>query len=74
MKKEPEQWVSTREFSKVARVQPNTVHVHHARYGSYYGIKPEKQPNGRLFWPVHEWKEMIKKLSGKDSVDDLRQF
>ena len=66
-----ERWVSTSEFCKHAHVQNNTVHVHSARHGHYYGVVPQKQPNGRLLWPLHDWYALIKRLAEQTGTEDV---
>jgi len=42
---------STNEFAASHLVLPQSVRVRLCQTGSYFGIVPEKLPNGRLMWP-----------------------
>ena len=44
--------LSTREFAQLCGVQPDTVRQSLWKNGSYFGVKPERRPNGRLAWPA----------------------
>ena len=42
----------TEDFGAMLGVRPQTVRVRLCRTGSYYGIRPQKAPSGRLLWPA----------------------
>jgi hypothetical protein len=42
---------TTDEFANQWRVQSQTVRKRYSQYGSYFGIKPLRLPNGKLLWP-----------------------
>jgi hypothetical protein len=45
--------LTTNEFARLIGVQGISVRIHtYKSGGSYFGIKPEKLPNGRLLWPA----------------------
>jgi hypothetical protein len=39
-------------FAAANAVKPGSVRSRYCRTGSYFGVKPNKLPNGRLLWPV----------------------
>jgi hypothetical protein len=43
--------IDTEELARQNLVKPQSVRVRLCRYGSYFGVKPRKLPNGRLLWP-----------------------
>jgi hypothetical protein len=45
-------YCNTDEFAAAMQVKATSVRVRLCQTGSYFGIKPEKLPNGRLLWPV----------------------
>ena len=44
--------LTTEDFAAANLVKPNTIRVRLCRTGSYFGVIPEKLPNGRLAWPA----------------------
>lgn len=43
--------ISTRELAGQAGVTPEGIRVQLCRAGHYYGLRPQRLPNGRLLWP-----------------------
>jgi hypothetical protein len=43
--------LSTEEYAGRLRLLPQSIRARYCRFGSYYGTKPLKLPNGRLLWP-----------------------
>lgn len=43
--------LTTDEFAAQRRVLPQSVRKRYCLTGSYFGVRPVKQPNGRLLWP-----------------------
>jgi hypothetical protein len=41
----------TSEIASDLGIQPESMHARICRTGSYFGIRPQKLPNGRLLWP-----------------------
>lgn len=39
------------EFAELNKVKPQSVRARICKFGSYFGIKPKKQANGRLLFP-----------------------
>ena len=49
----PEQYpLTTRQFADHQRVKQGTVWSRYCKTGSWYGIRPLKLANGRVFWPA----------------------
>ena len=44
-------YTSTETFAARRMVKPQSVRARYCRTGSYFGIRPQKLPNGRLLWP-----------------------
>lgn len=42
---------STEVLATELGLRPASIRVHLCRRGSYYGLIPERLPNGRLLWP-----------------------
>lgn len=42
---------STESLASSLGLRPASIRVHLCRRGSYYGIVPDRLPNGRLLWP-----------------------
>ncbi|MEW6444514.1 MAG: DNA-binding protein [Thermodesulfobacteriota bacterium] len=43
--------LSTAELAALAKVKPASIRVRLCQTGSYFGLRPQKLPNGRLVWP-----------------------
>jgi len=43
--------VPTHTFAEQNLVKPQTVRKRYSQTGSYFGVRPQKLPNGRLLWP-----------------------
>lgn len=43
---------STPELARHLGITAEGMRVHLCKRGSYYGLKPERLPNGRLIWPA----------------------
>ena len=43
---------STAEFAAQNLVKPQSVRKQYCLKGSYFGVRPQKLPNGRLCWPL----------------------
>jgi hypothetical protein len=58
--------LNTREFAKKLGKQPSTLHAAVCRQGSYYGIRPQKLPDGTLLWPDDAVEQLVEyaKLNG----------
>jgi hypothetical protein len=57
---DPRPRISTEALAGFAQVKPPSIRERLSRTGSYFGLVPERLPNGRLSWPA-------------DSFDRLRE-
>lgn len=46
--------LTTTQFARELGISPETLRQAHSKQGSYFGVVPSKQPNGRLLWPTAE--------------------
>lgn len=46
-----EERLSTRQLARAVGIEASSIRVHLCRKGSYFGVVPERMPNGRLVWP-----------------------
>lgn len=46
------QFQTTNQLAHGLTVRPQTIRKRYAQTGSYFGVKPIKLPNGRLYWPA----------------------
>jgi len=44
--------LNTAQFARELGIQPESLRKAVAKHGSYYGVTPAKQANGRLVWPA----------------------
>jgi hypothetical protein len=44
--------LNTAQFARELGIQPESLRKAIAKNGSYYGVTPAKQANGRLVWPA----------------------
>ena len=56
-------WISTEDLAKQAVTTPGTIRVRLCKFGSYFGIRPKKLPNGRLLWPADSINRLVEKAS-----------
>lgn len=45
--------ISTNELATLLGVTAQSIYKRHCETGSYWGIHPNKMPNGRLLWPAN---------------------
>lgn len=50
---------TTEQLAEVIHGRPSSIRTRLCKTGSYYGIKPNKLPNGRLLWPVDAIQNLI---------------
>lgn len=65
--------MNTREFASRIGNQPQSLHAAICRHGSYYGIRPEKLPNGTLIWPDNSVELLIEYAKSKGAIDKSRK-
>ena len=51
--------LTTRELADFAGVTPEGIRVQLCRAGSYFGLAPERLPNGRLLWPADSRERLL---------------
>lgn len=44
--------LTTPELASQVGITPESLRVHLCRRGSYFGLVPQRLPNGRLLWPA----------------------
>lgn len=54
--------ISTEQFAHALNGKPSTIRTRLCKTGSFYGIRPNKLPSGRLLWPLADVEAL---LSGK---------
>ena len=59
--------LSTSELARHCGITAEGLRVHLCKRGSYYGLVPERMPNGRLLWPADSM-ERLKALGRKTRV------
>lgn len=58
---------TTPELARHCGITAEGLRVHLCKRGSYYGLIPERMPNGRLLWPADSM-ERLKALGRKTRV------
>lgn len=53
------QYFTTEQFAELMQGKPNSIRYRLCKFGSYFGIKPVKLPNGRLLWPAEKVHALI---------------
>ena len=68
--------MNTRQFAARINILPQSIHARYCRAGSYFGVVPEKLPNGHLVWPddaVEQLKESARKHGYVDKTRQARE-
>ena len=52
------------QFAQKVGIRPESIHARVCRFGSYFGVVPQKLPNGRLFWPNDAFEQLASKQEG----------
>ncbi len=55
----PRPRISTESLAALAHVKASTIRLRLCRTGSYFGIQPDKLPNGRLSWPADSYERLL---------------
>lgn len=58
---------STNELADELRLQPQSLRKRYSQQGSYFGVRPEKLPNGRLRWPADALTQLVCPPTSKGS-------
>jgi hypothetical protein len=51
-------------------VKPCSIRSHLCRKGSYFGLRPQRLPNGRLLWPENAVDLLLKKTDNVTASDE----
>ena len=68
--------MNTRQLAENIGIIPTSIHARFCRFGSYFGLVPEKLPNGQLIWPddsVDRLKETARKHGAVDKARKARE-
>ncbi|NMM38572.1 MAG: DNA-binding protein [Glaciimonas sp.] len=52
--------LTTEELAAVLAMRPQSLRKRFSQTGEYFGIRPVKMPNGRLFWPCDTVEQLSK--------------
>ena len=61
----------TTEFARQVGIQPHSVRVRLSEKGSYFGLRPDRLPNGRLLWPSDSL-DRLKEAGRETRVREIR--
>ena len=59
--------LTTPDLASQVGITPESLRVHLCRRGSYFGLVPDRLPNGRLLWPADSL-ERLKEEGRKTSI------
>ena len=51
--------LTTPQLAYATGVRPDSIRVHLCRRGHYYGLRPQRLPNGRLLWPADSLERLL---------------
>lgn len=54
-----ERLLTTEELAEQLGMSPQTLRKRFSQTGSYFNVKPDKLPNGRLLWPADALEQLI---------------
>ena len=60
MEQDSHSGMSTEAIAAIAQVKPPSIRERLSRTGSYFGLVPERLPNGRLVWPKDSREQLLK--------------
>lgn len=52
-------YLTTNGLAERLGVKPTSIRVHLCERGNYFGLKPQKLPNGRLLWPADSVERLL---------------
>ena len=44
--------LTTEDLAQALALQPQSIRKRFSQTGQYFGVRPDKMPNGRLMWPT----------------------
>ena len=53
-------FVTTTQLADALGIRASSIRTHYYRRGHYYGLKPERLPNGRLRWPADSMRRLLR--------------
>lgn len=56
--------ITTEQLAAPIGVKPQTIRVRLCQTGSYFGLTPQKLPNGRLLWPADSVERLLSVRGG----------
>jgi|TARA_R100000501_G_scaffold17400_1_gene32367 hypothetical protein len=56
--------LTTEELAAPLGMKPQSIRVRLCQTGSYFGLRPQKLPNGRLMWPADSLERLLE--TGKE--------
>lgn len=56
--------ISTEQLAEQIGLKPQSIRARVCRFGSYFGIVPNKYPNGRLGWPPDAKERLLQREAG----------
>lgn len=65
--------MNTRELATRLGNQPHTLHAAYCRNGHYFGVFPEKLPNGTLLWPDDAVERLVEAAKKTPPIDKCKK-
>lgn len=59
----------TTQLAKVIGINGTSIHRRVCLTGSYFGLKPDKLPNGRLLWPDDALEQLKRAGTSKEAAN-----
>ena len=51
--------LTTKDLARAVGMVPDSIRVRLCRTGSFYGLRPQRMPNGRLIWPADSVERLL---------------
>jgi hypothetical protein len=51
--------LTTEDLAQALALQPQSIRKRFSQTGQYFGVRPDKMPNGRLMWPTDAVEQLI---------------
>jgi hypothetical protein len=62
--------ISTEVLAQYLNLRPQSIRARLCRTGSYFGVRPQRLPNGRLLWPENAVDLLLKKTDNVTASDE----